>query len=538
MSSPRRSPTRALFSVGFWTIVAATVASLACHDLEYQRTANFCCLELDRCKEARAPGIVECPAHQTCNTALNECFDTVAECTTSVECSSPDLPACVDGRCVACDAEHACPASAPVCSAESTCAGCTDEASCSGLDGTPHCGPTGACVACRPDTASDCGTPTAPICDTTSFSCRACREGDCGTGLCGADGACIAETDVAWVAKSGQDTGTCTREAPCLTVGRALAQLGSRPWLHVAASGVPYSEASATPGAAVQISGKSVTILGAGASLTTTRNGDAALVIEGASEVTIVGLRIVDAGGATGDGIVCRNLGPASPEVSLHSVQITGNGGAGVRATTCTVHIERSTIAQNNGGGIQATGSTVTAERSILSGNNSGGVSITGGAATLVNNFIVRNGGLSSPIGGVELRNVTGLAFDFNTVAGNGTSAAGFAAGVQCSATTAVTLSNSIIQGETANQVSGADLNCTFAYNLSNESLGGTNVVTAVAADDLYVNPTEGDFHTKAGSPAIAAAQPGSTTAIDFDGDARPSPAGSRADIGADEVTP
>jgi hypothetical protein len=511
-----RSPRRILFLVAMWSLAATMASALACHDLEYTRTANFCCLELDRCKEARAPGIVECPSHQTCNTTLNECFDTVAECTTSVECSSPDLPACVDGRCVACDAEHACPASAPVCSAQGTCEACTDEASCSGLDGTPHCGPTGACVACRPDTASDCGTPTAPICDATSFSCRACREGDCGTGLCGTDGACIAETDIAWVAKSGQDTGTCTREAPCLTIGRALAQLGSRPWLHVAASGVPYAEASATPGAAVQISGKSVTILGGGASLTTTRNGDAGLVIEGASEVTIVGLRIVDVGGATGDGIVCRNLGPATPEVALRGTEMVGNGGVGVKTTTCTIQIDRSTI----------------------QGNTGGGVSISGGSATLVNNIIVRNGGLSSLIGGVELRNVTGLRFEFNTVAGNGTSGAGFAAGVQCSAANPVTLSNSILHGDAANQVSGTEQNCAFAYNLSNESLGGTNIATAVTAEALFVNPTEGDYHTKAGSPAIAAAQPDSTTAIDFDGDARPSPAGSRADIGADEVTP
>jgi hypothetical protein len=538
MPHPRRSSRRVLLLVAMWSLAAMLASALACHDLEYDRTANFCCLEIDRCREARAPGIVECPADQTCNTALNECFDTVAECTTSAECPNADLPACVDGRCVACDADHACPASAPVCSAESACEGCTEEAACSGLETTPHCGPTGACVACRPDTASDCATATAPICDTASYSCRACREGDCGTGLCGPDGACIAETEVAWVAKTGQDSGTCTQQAPCLTIGRALGQLGSRSWIHVAASGEPYAEASATPGAAVQISGKSVTILGQGAALTTMRNGDAAIVIEGSSEVAITGLRIADAGGATGDGIVCRNLGLATPQVTLRDVEVAGNGGVGVKATTCVLRVDQSTIARNNGGGIQATSSTVTTERSTVTGNTSGGISITGGSATLVNNFIVRNGGLSSPIGGVELRNLTGLTFDFNTVAGNGTSAAGFAAGVQCSATTPVTLSNSIVHGDAANQVSGADMNCAFAYNLSNESLGGTNVATAAAADSLFVNPTEGDYHTKAGSPAIAAGQPGTTIAVDFDGDARPSPAGSRADIGADEVTP
>jgi hypothetical protein len=512
----RRSSRRVVLLVAMWSLAAMLASALACHDLEYDRTANFCCLEIDRCREARAPGIVECPAHQTCNTALNECFDTVAECTTSAQCPNADLPACVDGRCVACDADHACPASAPVCSAESACEGCTDEAACSGLGTTPHCGPTGACVACRPDTASDCATAMAPICDTASYSCRACREGDCGTGLCGPDGACIAEAEVAWVAKSGQDTGTCTQQAPCLTIGRAIAQLGSRPWVHVAASGVPYAEASATPGAAVQISGKSVTILGTGAALTTTRNGDAGLVIEGSSEVTIVGLRIADVGGATGDGIVCRNLGPASPNVVLRGVEIAGNGGVGIRTTTCTINAERSTIG----------------------GNGSGGISITAGTATFVNNIIVRNGSQTSLVGGVKLDGVAALVFDFNTIASNGTSGAAFAAGVQCSAASSVTLSNSILHGDAANQVSGADLNCAFAYNLSNESLGGTNVATALAADALFVNPTEGDYHTKAGSPAISAGQPGSTIAVDFDGDARPSPAGSRADIGADEVSP
>jgi hypothetical protein len=538
MPNIRCTPRRVLLLIALWSLAASVASALACHDLEYNRAANFCCLELDRCREARAPGIVECPSHQTCNTALNECVDTSAECTTSTECPNPDLPACVEQRCVACDATHACPASAPLCSAESTCVGCSDEAACSRLAATPHCGPSGACVACRPETASDCATPTAPVCDATSYACRACREGDCGNGLCAADGACIAETEIAWVAKGGQDAGTCTRQAPCLTIGRALAQLGSRSWIHVAASTEPYAEASATPGAAVQISGKSVTILGRGAALTTTRNGDAALVIEGSSEIAVEGLRIVDAGGATGDGIVCRNLGPASPLVSLRGVEISGNGGVGIKATTCMLRVDQSTIARNNGGGIQATASTVTAERSLITGNNSGGISVTGASATLVNNFIVRNGGLSSPVGGVELRNLTGLTFDFNTVAGNGTSAAGFAAGVQCSATTPVTLSNSIIYGDAANQVSGAEQNCAFAYNLSNEGLGGTNVATAVAADSLFVSPTEGDYHTKAGSPAVGAGQPGSTIAADFDGNPRPSPAGSRSDIGADEVTP
>jgi hypothetical protein len=516
MPHPRRSSRRVVLSIAMWSLAAMIASALACHDLEYDRTANFCCLEIDRCTEARAPGIVECPSHQTCNTALNECFDTVAECTTAAECPSAALPACVDGRCVACDADHACPTSAPVCSAESTCEACTEEAACSGLDATPHCGPTGACVACRPDTASDCATATAPICDATSFSCRGCREGDCGTGLCGPDGACIAETEVAWVAKTGQDAGTCTKEAPCLTIGRAVAQLGSRPWINVAASGVPYAEAAVTPGAAVQISGKSVTILGTGASLTTTRNGDAAMVIEGSSDVTVVGLRIVDAGGATGDGVVCRNLGPSSPDVSLRSVEIAGNGGVGIRATTCTIDVERSAI----------------------QGNGSGGISITAGSARFVNNFIVRNGSQTSLVGGTKFDGVADLVFDFNTVAANGTSGAAFAAGVQCSAASTVTLSNSIIHGDAANQVSDADMNCAFAYNLSNESLGGTNVATALAADGLFVNPGEGDYHTKAGSPAVATAQPDSATTIDFDGDPRPSPASSRADIGADEVAP
>jgi hypothetical protein len=76
---------------------------------------------------------------------------------------------------------------------------------------------------------------------------------------------------------------------------------------------------------------------------------------------------------------------------------------------------------------------------------------------------------------------------------------------------------------------------CTHAYSIAIPGTlppGGTNL----ASDPLFKDPSTGDLHIQAGSPAIRAADPASDltglAAYDIDGDLRVSP----ADLGADQI--
>jgi hypothetical protein len=493
-------------------LAVATAALLGSSCDLYTRDPLFCCVDLAECKADRAPDLVPCTKlGEVCDTTLDICVPdpSIDLCDQPSDCSAP-RPACVDGQCVECGDDTACPATSPSCSPTHACQACEDETACARFADTPHCAPAGGCVECRMGTPSDCTEAGRPVCD--SGACRACSAGnECASGICNlAGGSCVNETEAVYVAKGGSDASPCSRSQPCASLRRGVAQASpTRPWILVAASAQPYEE-----DATVSIAGATLTILGQGATLTPTRNGTAALEISGAANVTIEGLRVAEAGGTSGDGIICRNQNADSPTLTLRGVIIESNGGQGVKATACTLDITRSSVRRNAGGGI----------------------TVAGGSATIVNNMIIANGGPGSSVGGVKLDSVSGLSFVFNTVGGNATLSEAFAAGIQCSALSSVTLSNNIVHGAAAGQVASPAPNCSFTFNLSNQSLGGTNVSTAAPAASLFVQPDEGDYHLAAGNPAAGAASPSSTTDVDFDGDARPAPAGSRADIGADEI--
>jgi hypothetical protein len=92
------------------------------------------------------------------------------------------------------------------------------------------------CVGC--EDASQCPTDR-PICEEAARSCRACTaDTDCPGGLClEADGACVADADVVFVSTASFDAGSCTRAAPCGTLGFALTKVGgSRNTIHVLSS--------------------------------------------------------------------------------------------------------------------------------------------------------------------------------------------------------------------------------------------------------------------------------------------------------------
>lgn len=483
----------------------------SCHDWTHERIAGFCCEDPDRCRAYGAPGPVACErSDEVCDLVNNRCVPFSSACSTDEQCSDP-TPVCgAGGVCVGCNATS-CSASAPVCAADmSACGPCTDEGTCARFDATPHCGANGACVACRPEAAAtDCPTATAPVCDAATSTCRGCSSGsECPSGVCETSGACVDAATVAYVAETGSDAGTCTLAQPCRTIQRGVDVTdATRRWVLV------------RPGAfdTFSVAGQSMTILAEQGAHVTRQTPGPVVEIRGRSTVTIEGLRIHEGLGSVGDGIRCTEDGADAPTLTVRGVTIDRNTGIGLRGT-CTLTVERSKITSNTGGGVSLASSTFTIRNTFIVGNGNA----TGVGAT---DF----GGLRATAAGAA------SVLEFSTIAGNA-SGATFVPGVECTSTapTPLRLTSNIIYGNTGRaQVAGNG--CTFAYSvIGPDAAAGDN---NIAADPMFVAPGADDYHIKVTSPAAGAADPATTLAVDVDGEPRPSPANTRADIGADEVT-
>jgi hypothetical protein len=78
---------------------------------------------------------------------------------------------------------------------------------------------------------------------------------------------------------------------------------------------------------------------------------------------------------------------------------------------------------------------------------------------------------------------------------------------------------------------------CSHSYDLIKpQSATPTGANNILNQDPRFVDGANGDFHLVAGSPAIDAADPAATNAVDYDGTARPQ--GTGRDIGAFEYKP
>ncbi len=161
-------------------------------------------------------------------------------------------------------------------------------------------------------------------------------------------------------------------------------------------------------------------------------------------------------------------------------------------------------------------------------------MSLNNAGFTVVNTFIVGNGNsLATTFGGVRINNGAGVApqrFELNTVANNAALAAAASAGVECTTGDPMTASSSVVFLTTGGMASVTG-SCAWAFS---DIEGGAPGEGNIDADPLFVDPSTGDYHLQPNSPCIDAADPASTVATDFDGDARPQ--GDRADMGADEV--
>lgn len=356
--------------------------------------------------------------------------------------------------------------------------------------------------------SADCDVAGAPVCGA-DHACRACAaDSECTSGVCEA-GTCIAAAEVAYVSTTGTATTGCNLGAPCSTMNQALAAIGTtRHYINVA----PGTYA---PGGATTINA-TVTIRAEG--VTFERSGNDQILDITGGDVTIIGATVHNAlGGGNADGIKCS--GGAS--LTLRKVIVDNNADRGVEAPDCVL----------------------TVARAVISNNRKGGIRLDAGKVVVSNAYIFNNGDNTTAVGGLLLApSVAGSRVEFSTLRKN-TAQTGNPGAMSCSGMQ-ITARNNIVFGSSNTDVEVFGAACVHTYSVIGpmNTPTGTEVRTLPLADIGFVDAngiTAASYHITATSMVRGTAEAGSAmgdTGVDYDGDARPNPAGGRADIGADEI--
>jgi hypothetical protein len=444
-------------------------------------------------------------------------------CTTAVECLDPAAPFCVNSQC------------------QATCAvaaDCTDPSA-------PICAADGACVGCESNDQCDAA---APICDAASQVCRGCSEdSECAGGVCvEADGTCVGDADVAFVTMSGNDTGACTRAAPCESIPFAIGQLGTRTVIHILGGTLSMSPVALS--GTLVIDGEDTT-LGVGNQGTFSITGPANIVIEG--------VRMTSPPVAAAPVPAVLVTGP-NAKVVFEDVDINGNNSLALRGITgADMTLRRShvgTLAATTANVVACENSKLTIDQSVFEtskvednntqcsarvtrtrfeSNRDGSVQLSGGQIVMENNLIIHRDGFNDSVFAFGMN--AGSVIRFNTFI-NTTALPSDGAALGCDSSVSVT--SNIFAYNSGHPITGGTCAPKFSVfdDVSVTSQGTGNQVTGI--DTIFVNRTGGDFHLAAGSKAREAAEPGQETMVtsDFEGLPRPNPAGSISDSGAFEA--
>lgn len=353
-------------------------------------------------------------------------------------------------------------AGAPICdSTTRSCRACRVGADCATRDPARSvCLDGAACVECGRST--DCPAER-PVCGV-DHGCKACEEdGDCtNQGICYRQ-QCIDPSKVAWV----DNALTClnmidkgTRDSPYCLVGDALAK-STAPYITVAGRSAAYKEGTLAVSRDVVIRGP-----GKDAAMRAT------LSFEGAVNGVEIG---------------------ANRTVVLDGLEITGAQQLGISCThgASSLRVRDSVVRGNSRRGIDGGPSCdIVVDACIVSKNNQGGIYAEGPCEIL--NTVVANNGNDQPgstLGGVWLVGaVPRRSFRFNTVVGNKAGAV-HAAGVKCDASEVIEAS--IVTGNTRS--GGSQFaNCSLANVVvgANEEPPGMGAVEVVKFRD----PGMGDY--------------------------------------------
>jgi hypothetical protein len=510
------------------------------------RSLERCNLSTHRCERADAgPAWPVAPACEpACENPTPICDATALACRAceadaECEAAAPDLPACHQGRCVACtDSRRHCGGDTPICNpATQRCEACTGDPQCADLDSAAPACVAGACRPCG-DSAAHCDDVGRAVCDEQSHECRACREHvECAHfgGVCDG-GVCLRETAVTYVSQAASVCpGDGSRDAPHCQIQQAL----DSPDLTGTVLVAPGSYAP------IQVEDLEVWIIGQepgaqirGSAALSDINAVTVLHPSGAVQavVTLERLTLAEAQGtATAAGLQCGSLG-GTPQVTLVDVEVTDNQTGGLQISDCALTVHGGRIHGNAGLGISASDSDLRIDRLWVEDNADGGILVERSSFVIENTIIARNGGTNAITGGVGLSApALPAALRHVTVVDNALAdVLTYAGGIGCVSgdCAAVQLRSSIVAGHGAD----GDLSpaITPGYSLIQDGSGGTGGPGNRSGDPGFSSAT--DAHITPASPCAGGGDPASPVDRDIDGQSRPRPAGTPPDCGADEV--
>jgi len=291
---------------------------------------------------------------------------------------------------------------------------------------------------------------------------------------------------VYYVAPGGTDTsGTCAAN----TKANAFPQIGTA--LACAVNGDTVSVAAGTSYSGIGTIADNITIAGAGARRTRVNAAAGPLTVAAGADVTISGITLTAATGITTAPIVTDN-----GILTLTRDTITGdqlNTGILIRVTTgagSSLALNGTTVSDNfgtDGGAIEALGSAigplqVSLVNSTLSGNTA---EFVGGGLFVMD--------LTSPPAVVSLVN--------STISGNSVLAGGLAGGIITRGAT-ISLSNTIVAGNTAPGSSSTVQDCIAQGGGFADGAGGHNLIGDIGGCTGLTAGVNGD---KTGAPVLGA---------------------------------
>ena len=280
-------------------------------------------------------------------------------------------------------------------------------------------------------------------------------------------------------------------------------------------------------------------------------NGETATAMLNGVTVTNGYAHGVPASGTYGGGVFCNYSSPTMTHLRVTFNEATHEGG-GLYFGNCSPTVQDVTVTNNlagsGGGGIRYSGGSVSLENVVVTHNSArlagSGIQFYHAEGTIKNALIADNFG-SGQGGGLHFDG-SSPTFINVTVVGNWT--AGHGGGLNVSYMSQPTLVNSIVWGNTPEQIyfdtqwSGEAV--TIEYSDIQGGLAGivTNGQGPVYwgsgnldASPRFVDVGLGNYHLANDSPGISAGKAAGAPGTDIEGNPRPDPMGSNPDMGAYE---
>ena len=393
----------------------------------------------------------------------------------------------------------------------------------------------GSCEICRDDTT--CTRPSASVCDASTHACRGCQaDSECDGGVCiDATGTCVLDQDVAFVSTGAVAT-ACTRDQPCGTIAAAEAVLtGAKQVIHVLGPSFTDPNIIVThAGAPLVIDGENttwgdgvlaplviaepadITIEGFSFVVPPPTSGDAGLTVSGAVTVTLFDVDIPTRAGKA----MVVNGGATVTMSSSHIGTTKASTAMTIECSNATLVLERNqldSITLADGHFCNLTGT-----HNRFNSVDAPAMDLTGALVTVENNVFVWESMITSGLTLTSSSDASVVRFnDLVDLGGFGS------VGVTCDSSVVITSNIFAVRGSTP------VVGCTPRYSVFDSQSTVPDGVGNIGSEFLF---SDSAFHLANDSPAKGAAEPGQNIDDDFEGNARPNPAGTRSDSGAFEA--